>query len=134
MTRYFQTVYETATGRIFGTQDHSREGVTLTVDPAHSVIPGESDGGVDYVDISGTPTITARSAITATLDKTSITADGVDTATLSGLPTTCTLNIDGDTVAITDGTLAFTATDPGPYTITIDEVDSLLTRWEVTAE
>lgn len=79
-------------------------------------------------------TVTAKAAVTASWDKTSITANGTDTAALTGLPTTCTIYVDGDAgTAVTDGAFNFTATDEGEYSIILDEPGYVKTEWTIDA-
>lgn len=52
------------------------------------------------------------------LSKTSIAADGIDTATATGLPIPFAVDIDGEEIEINDGVFDFCHTIPGTYTIT----------------
>ena len=80
-----------------------------------------------YIPDVGTPVATDKLANGISIDTTAITADGVDTATLSSIVNSSvasfTVPIDGveaiPDAAITDGTLEFTATKPGDYIISI---------------
>lgn len=74
--------------------------------------------------------LVARQAHTIAVDKTTITADGVDAATVSGLPVPCTVYVDGAAVAVADGTFIFKASAAGAYTLTVDEPAVL--PWETT--
>jgi hypothetical protein len=74
-----------------------------------------------------------RATLNATWSKTTITANGTDTAVLSGLPDPCTVMIDGEAHEITGGSLEFAASSPGVYRISIDEVQYLPEQWEITA-
>jgi hypothetical protein len=74
-----------------------------------------------------------RPAITATPDKTSMLADGVDTVTITGLPVPCTIVIDETSYEVPDGSFAFSTTLAGTYIISIDNFPYLPISWEVTA-
>jgi len=63
-----------------------------------------------------------RATIAATWDKLEITADSVDTATLTGLPIPVDISINGVIYNVTDGTLSVTIDLPGKLFIVIDEV------------
>jgi capsular polysaccharide biosynthesis protein len=69
------------------------------------------------------PTVTARPTPACTLDKTTITANGTDTATLSSIPIGASVTVtDGNgttTYTATDSTLEITADDPGAITVTV---------------
>jgi hypothetical protein len=118
------TVYETATGRVRGflqadvapSADWFEPGV-VAIESA-----GEfGDDGAAYYLPAGS--LTARPATTCTLDKSTITADGIDTATLSSIPVGATVAVtDGNGITIytvNDGTLEITADDPGTIKATV---------------
>lgn len=69
----------------------------------------------DYV-LSGV--VTPRPVLPA-FDKTSILADGVDSATLSGLPDPCEVWINGQSIPVTGGVLELDADYPGTYRVEI---------------
>jgi hypothetical protein len=74
-----------------------------------------------------------REPLGASWDKTEITANGIDEATLSGLPDPCTVRIDGEPHVIVGGQLELSATNPGSYLVQINEVAYLSEQWEITA-
>ena len=78
--------------------------------------------------------IVARAALTADFDTLTITADGVDEASLTGLPDPCTVYVDGVATAVTGGEFIFAAASWGTYVIEVDEVAYLPKRWEIIAE
>lgn len=82
----------------------------------------------DYYVIDGVPTL--RAEVTATLD--ADTAAPGDTVTLSGLPQTCTVTVDGVSVAVDDGVLRLTVQTPGDYLVRLDEPPYRATAWRVT--
>lgn len=54
-------------------------------------------------------------------DKTSIVADGEDTATLTGLPDPCTVIVDDEAYEVTGGTLEIASDMPAVYRIEIED-------------
>jgi hypothetical protein len=82
--------------------------------------------------------VAARSALTANLDKTSIKADGNDTATIAGLPNPTVLYLrgphGGEQISVTDGSFVLTTTWPGTYQIrTLDAWPFLPASWSINA-
>ncbi|MFM2045237.1 MAG: hypothetical protein RLY86_3813 [Pseudomonadota bacterium] len=69
----------------------------------------------DYV-LAGT--VTPRPVL-PDFDKTAILADGIDTATLSGLPDPCTVTVNGQDHSVTGGVLELDADHPGTYRVEI---------------
>lgn len=67
-------------------------------------------------------------------DKLSIVSDGVDTATLSGLPTPCTVLVDGVENVITDGSITFTTSEPGLYFVEVQELEYKDKEWRLIAD
>ena len=65
----------------------------------------------------GTGSFTNETAISVSVTKTSISANGSDFCTFSGIPEGATIYLDGSSAgtADSDGTLKFTATDAGSY-------------------
>lgn len=121
------TTYDAATGRILA---HYSSDMTLSFKAP--TIAGHYDGASQYV--SG-GTVTARPAMTLTADKTSITANGTDTATITGFPAGSTLVVDGG-AAQALGTLTsetFQATSPGTYTLVFSQFPHLDATLTITA-
>lgn len=54
---------------------------------------------------------------TLAFDKLAIAADGVEIATLTGLPDPCTVLVDGVPQEVTGGVLEFSAATPGTYKV-----------------
>lgn len=78
-----------------------------------------------YIDVSQTPPAPApRPAFTGSIDKTAISADGVDAATLSGLPNATTVTVIGpgrhSRDIVTTGTFAIANSTPGRFTAYVD--------------
>lgn len=84
-----------------------------------------------YADESGN--IHPKTATTFAFDKETISADGVDTAAISGLPAhTLVTWPDGEVTEINDGLLEFAVDLAGSYAFIIDAVQ--YTKQEVTIE
>lgn len=77
--------------------------------------------------------VVARVLINASWSKDTVTANGVDEAVLSPLPDPCTVYVDDQAHEVTGGSLSFSASSPGVYTVRIDEVEFLPQSWTVTA-
>lgn len=86
-------------------------------------------GGIE----SGAPTVMQKRRLFVSWDKTQVLADGIEEATLTVLPTPCTVYVDGTATIVDDGSFEFAAADPGVYTIAIDEVQYLRAEWKVQA-
>jgi hypothetical protein len=81
--------------------------------------------------------ITARPALGSSIDATTVTADGVDTVTISGIPAgadvTCILTSMSAAANITDGSCVMTFTVPGTYYIFVTGENLLTENYTVTA-
>ena len=127
------TVYDEVTGRIFS---HITASLEETLD-LQQILAGflltKVGGKFDqYIDVA-TELPIDKDAMSANWDKTSIIADGSDTAVLSGLPANATVFIDDTPFVVSDGILNFTASSPGEYRFMIDEVQYLKKEWIVNA-
>ncbi len=72
------------------------------------------------MDVTTTPhTIVAKGAISYSINKTTITANGTDTATISGLPTGTVAYSGADSVAETAGVITFSTDMVGSYDIVL---------------
>ena len=69
----------------------------------------------------------------AIIDKATINPDGVDTATISGIPTNCVVTVGGTDYTVTDGVFEFSTNSPGVYTIVLRLFPYLQKSFEVTA-
>jgi len=82
---------------------------------------GVFDGDTHYL-VAGVPT--ARPTQSSAIDVTEIVVSDGEHATLTGLPDPCTVNVNGPTgyqsVTVTGGTLQFSATIPGAYTLHVE--------------
>jgi len=74
-----------------------------------------------YVDLA-TRTVVARNTLTVTFDKTDLKADGIEQATMTGLPD-CYVTIHGplsvESTNVSDGTVNFTTDVAGDYEVSI---------------
>jgi hypothetical protein len=114
-------VYESTTGRILksGTCPPSMLGIKAK--EGETALAGDGLDSTHYVDISAdVPALTKKSEIPG-FDRTVVAADGVDAATITGLPnpTFVTLST-GAGASVEDGTLALTFDTPGDYTVDLD--------------
>ena len=80
-------------------------------------------------DVDATP----RPELPALVSRTTIQADGVDAAVITGLPVPCAFMIDGEAHETTDGTIEVTATVAGAYVVAIDAWPFLPWQTVVTA-
>lgn len=110
-------------------------------DNAVHLQPGAGEGVVfgfatdsdSYVDTFNYYTITSFPANHAQIDKITIVADSTDTATITGLPTPCTITVDGASYEVTDGVFEFTVDISGTYKIKAEAFPYLPKEWEITA-
>lgn len=110
----------------------------------HEVVYESAEPALHYVGYgeNGIRIVVSRPAHRVLLDKTTITADGVDIATFSQLPATGEILID-DGVLDTDdpdpvvlsgqNTWTFAADTPGTYTVTIRSFPTVDAVFEITA-
>lgn len=91
------------------------------------------DPDVNFVDLSGTPSLIGRQKLTLALDKSTINADGIDEAQLTGLPQPITLLINGAEVEVTDGSLEFSTEEVGRHEVCVCEASYLDESFEIYA-
>lgn len=110
-------LYTRTTGALLQYMEIADEEVDLYEDATRAAIavPALPDLSAIYVPDG---TLTPRPDL-AGFDKTSILADGADTATLSGLPDPCMALINGLEHTITGGTLELDADYPGTWRVEI---------------
>ena len=70
-----------------------------------------------YIDLG---VATALLDMPGALDKTSITANGTDQATINNLPQPCTVTFKDQQYEVTDGSFGFTADIHGAYTARVE--------------
>lgn len=85
-----------------------------------------------YVDLV-TEQAVDKADLGAVWDKSALTANGIDVATLSGLPIPCTVYLDDAPHIVVDGTFEFSANDVGEYKIRVDEVQFIAKEWIINA-
>jgi len=88
-----------------------------TIAPEFNYLEGEGDGDSQYVKDG---VITDRPSMSLSVDKTTITANGTDEATISNIPSETTATCEGESLTIDDGELVFTTDTAGTYTITFE--------------
>ena len=115
--------YDPNTGRVYlsGQVPDRIDPVVEQAEEGMAVLVGEGMDTTHYVDLIG-PTLVPRPEIQ--IDKQTIAPDGVDTATVSGLPDPCRVQIDGEAYEVTGGTLELQTDQPGAYTIKITDDDA----------
>jgi len=115
------TIYKTDTGRVVKIHIGVESGLANNVNADEGHYEGEFDAASTYFP-DGEPVL--RPDNPAQLDKTSIVADGVDVATLSGVPVGAVVTLSAvgvlERVTVDDGVLEITAELPGDYTVSID--------------
>lgn len=74
-----------------------------------------------------------RAALTATWNAETVAADGTTEIVLSMLPVPCTVYIDQETVLVEDGSLEFSADEPGEYYVRVNEAAFLEKEWLINA-
>jgi hypothetical protein len=115
-------IYIAATGRIVGVGSAPWAPSDLAGAYGSKSTTDVADHAVSYI-AGSPPAVTARPATVCPLDKTTITANGTDTATLSSIPIGASVTvIDGNgttTYTATDSTLEITADEPGTVTVTV---------------
>lgn len=138
-------VFNSTTGKILRTINTSLSSYTPSIISGELFIASTVivDKNTQYViNIGTTNDITTRQLLSTvvTWDSGTLTADGVDSCTLSGLPNPSSYNIavpvgvdaipDG---VITDGSLVFKTNQSGTYIITIDSFPYQLYSQTITA-
>ena len=115
MTNYF-TVYDAETGRIKASGNCHETDYHLQAElySGFDIIDQASDNSKDFV-LDGM--VVPRP--TLAFDRLIINADGVDEATLTDLPDSCEVVVDGDVHVVEGGTLTITSEMPAKYAIAI---------------
>jgi len=114
------------TGLIVKTGNCPLDMLTLQASGTDTAIQGTANDSLQYIPDINTPIITDKLVNTSSIDKTTITADGVDIATISSIPVGSTVTFTTpiasnpiDPVVVSDGLLEFTSTSYGIYTLDI---------------
>jgi len=112
-------------------------GILNTIDPIRRCGPGESWVGGRLNDLTQyvnpvTRLKTDRPIMPGTLNKTTITADKMDTAIISNLPP-CTVTFAGEAYEVTDGSFELTVDTPGTYEISVEAFPYLPATFTIEA-
>jgi alpha-D-ribose 1-methylphosphonate 5-triphosphate diphosphatase PhnM len=95
---------------------------------------GSANLHTDYIDLAQSPpAITPRPSMRITQDTSTITADGADTMTLSGLPAPCTVTIGNTVYDVPDGELEWGTLMPATSQIKVESFPYLNWEGEVAA-
>ncbi len=125
-------VYDTSSGEILRMMDVDPADISLQVGAGENYLSATSETDVTHYVSLGPDTLTAKTAQSITWDTLSITSNGTDTATATGIinPSTATIKYytddvedssdDISEVSITDGTLSITSIVVGTSEIYID--------------
>jgi len=113
------TFYDKTTGEILKIATCSKGAMEyeLTQNTNTEVILGHYSDALYYI-VSGA--VEPRPSMDLSVDKTTITADGTDEATITNIPSGATATCEGESLTIDDGELVFTADTVGTYTITFE--------------
>lgn len=107
----------------------------------HGILKQDSDPSLHYVStLGGEPVVMDRPDMPVQTDKSTITADGIDELTLTGLPDPCEIVIDDPDPAVetsvitaTGGGFVFVAENPGTYTVQVNQHPFLPFSIEIVA-
>lgn len=126
--------YQTASGRIIRVVKGPADHMGTTVEAGVAYIDGTDQDVTPYTHWVTGGAVALRTALTAVWDKTAITADGVDYATLSPLPASITVMVGGTPYAVAGGSFEFAASDPGAYVVSVDHLPYLPYEWILYAD
>lgn len=88
-----------------------------------------------YVDLTmNPPAIKTRPTSPVVVNKTTIKADGSDTAIFSNIPNGTVCTHDGETYTVTDGMIEFTTTHDGDYDFVFELFPYITASFTITAE
>lgn len=88
-----------------------------------------------YVDLTvNPPKTTAKRENPVVVNKTTIKADGSDTAIFSNIPSGTVCTHDGETYTVTDGMIEFTTTHDGDYDFVFELFPYITASFIITAE
>lgn len=96
-------------------------------------VPPGTDDSVHY--IAG-GVVADKAAMTLAINKTTITADGVDEAIISGVPTGSKFDISGpvnSSGVCTDGSIEFSTTAAGTYTVLVTKAEYITELFTIEA-
>jgi|LGVE01.1.fsa_nt_gb hypothetical protein len=124
------TIFKTGSGRITGRVECPQSAVWSQVQNGENWVAGSANDLTQYV--SG-GLITDRPQMSGTLNKTTITANGTDLATIANLPQPCTATFAGKQYEVMDGSFEFTVDTPGSYTVKVEAFPHLPAEFTVEA-
>lgn len=123
-----------ALGQILRTGSCPDSMVADQLQPGETAIEGTANDATQY--ISG-GIVTNKPAIGCTIDKTTMLANGVEVATISGLPNPTQARIVGggsnQQVTVTDGALELTFDLTGVYKVTLTAINKLPQEYSINA-
>ena len=129
-----KTIFKDYNGEITGIITADTEAIEfwLIDHPDNGVVSGVFCGETYFIQPTGRLPV-LRPTNPATINKTTFTANGVDSTTISNLPNPSVVRVDGVAYNVTDGEFEFTVDLTGKYQIIIDSFPYLPKGWEVTA-
>jgi len=109
-------IYGTITGAIIKDVVCTPDQVRFQVRDGESVTDGTADGSSHYVQDGS---LTARPTMPAGIDQTTISADGVDSSTIIGLPVGAEISVNSIVIGVIDESesFIFTTDVPGAYSV-----------------
>lgn len=121
-----------------------RTGVNLgtSADQAYSrcqegeaILLGFGMDNVHYVDVAAgsEPVIVDRPAMEVVITRDTVAADGIETASLVGMPRPCLVRVESDVYEVPDGRLDISFDLPGVYKLRVEAFPYLPADFEVTA-
>ena len=111
-------IYDIITGAVVKNVVCTPDQIRFQIQDGQSAIDGIADGETHYVQ-SGEKI--ERPTMLVSIDQTTISADGVDPTTMSGLPTGAEISVNNIIIGMVDesGSFIFTTDVPGGYAIRV---------------
>lgn len=120
------TTFLVTSGRFTAKRSTVDQHLSTNLRPGENYLLGHYDQNIFYVEgLPNNPIAVFRPTNPCTLDKTQIAADGLEEATISGLPLPCTVSVSGpingtiDLEEVDLDSLPLTFDVPGTYTVKI---------------
>lgn len=126
-------VYRTATGEILRTGSAPDDMIAIQAIAGETVIEGTANDITQYI---AAGVVTNKPPMGCTIDKTTMIANGVEVATISGVPNPTTARVSGpasSTATVTDGTLQLTFDLPGTYKVALTSLNKLPQEFTINA-
>lgn len=106
-------------GRVAG-KTYGPTGMAHLLHPGKRILVGRGlDAETQWID-PATETVTERPVLTLAVDKTVICADGVDAATIAGIPEGATVRLGSTAHTVSGGALRFASPLPGAFLLRFD--------------